>query len=1226
MKHWPNTVSASKRVALALLLGSVVTAAACADGDRPSSPPGSLDPEAGAAGMGGRASAGAPGRAGSRALGGNGSAAGEGAQPEAGAPPFEVCGSSRTGAPCDDLDPCTKDDACHDGRCVGTPFVSAAALLGSASAYGRGPILPTSISVTAQALSGTAQFVGAHLVFADASSYGSQLSLVAPRSEGLELESRVASPLTWQTYSPSGWLFSTIPSLTLTALGTEQLVVTSSGKAELYRIAASGLERLGASEAPDTLGVATRGEELFACGRQLTRNHFDAAHQLVTDATSSGTIGSCLSLALSSDAQSLYVAALDGLWRVELTVNGFGAATQLSTKAAFSTDVGGGVLAVQRIQDSTTLGDIQLYREEALGSPWFTFPKDAPEGIPLGSALLDHGIVLLRQTGTEVKRNVAEYYGFEGESVVRRGSFVVSESASNRSVFLDGVKLARQGSRVLMQPLRRVLEVDETTGAMTELRGAEQGYFAAAKRLSADTIVSTGPASSHLVDTTDPAEPRVVRGGLLGPAVEPLQLIVADDARPVAELGAQRWLPARGSTFSLIRLDQSASTLVGAVTLNGGPGRLHPFQDKLLLVESVSSAKLRVLQYGLDDLADGDTLEPEAQQTLSGALTDLQTVDPVTGELFVARSQAQDSSVQVLRYRRGAADEPFLEPVGLLLDGMYPARALAATAGHVVLGSSARLVVLDATGEGLSLATEAALTSSSELVSIVQQDGAQVALSVRDPRSADANLSVRRLSDLREVARYALSEAPIALTSGAEVNVVTTGNQLVTLTPQCPLTELSNACAEPGARRCRDSHATETCSTETSKWEPSESCVSECNDGRCVTAEAVSVGHRHACVLLSDSTVRCFGRADLLGANLPAGSTPTVPQTVLVGDGATALAASAVASGSQHSCAITTDGALACWGQSLYGELGGGLSGAAAAANTAQPALDEDGLPLLGVSQVSVGGHTSCALTGGTVRCAGWGLQGQLGNGETGVTANRDSFEPVVINASTRAPLSGVTSISTGYLHACALLAGGEARCWGNNELGQLGDGAGGAVKRSALPVAVRSAAEGPPLDDVIQLASGYAHNCAVLADETARCWGEGRNGELGRALVGGATFSDVPLPVLSAQGEVLQGVKQVAVGWQFSCALLADSTVHCFGSGRRGELADGSAGNTHAGLPERVLLGAEKQPRTGVTALSAGFHAACVRTAVSGVECAGANLSEFRYGSDDHVARGIRF
>jgi Regulator of chromosome condensation (RCC1) repeat len=1157
-------------------------------------------------------------------VGGEGSASGEGPVPEAGAPPFDACGPSRSGAPCDDLNPCTQDDACHDGRCAGTPFLSKAALLGSTTAYGRGPILPTSVSVTAQALSGAAQFVGAHLVFADASSYGTQLSLVAPRSGKLELKSHIASPLTWATYSPSGWLFSRIPTLTLTALGTEHLVVTSGGKAELYRIAGSRLERLGASDAPDTLGVVPRGEELFTCGRGLTRNHFDAAHQLVTDATTSG-IGTCLSLALSNDEQSLYVAGFEGLWRVELTADGFGAATQLSANPAFSIDAAGGVLAVQRIQGSTTLGDVQLYREEAPGSPWFTFPTDAPEGIPLGSALLDHGILLLRQTGTTVTRNVAEYYGFEGESVVRRGSFVISESARNRSVFMEGVRLARQGTRVLMQPLRRVLEVDEATGAITELRGAEQGYFAAPKRISADTIVSVGPASTHLVDTTDPAAPRVVRGGLLAPTVEPLQLTLADDTHPVAELGAQRWLPAPGSSLSLIRMEQGEPVLVGSVTLQGGSGRLYPFEDKLLLVESVSSAKLRVLQYGLGDLADGRALESEAQQTLSGALTDLQAVDPVTGELFVALSPSEDTPVQVLRYRRGA-DQLFRDPVGLSLDGMYPARVLSAAAGRVVLGSSARLVVIDASGQGLNLAAEAALTSPSELVSIIQHDGAQVAVGIRDPRSADEGLSVRRLSDLREVARYALSEAPVALTSGAAVNALTTGNQLVTLSPQCPLEEVSNPCAEPGARRCRDSHATEACSTETNEWEPSESCVNECNDGRCVTGEAVSVGHRHACVLLSDSTVRCFGRPDLLGANLPAGSTPAVPQTVLIGDGAAALSASAVASGSQHSCAITTDGALTCWGQSLYGELGGGLAGAAAGANTAQPALDEDGLPLLGVLQVSVGGHTSCALIGGTVRCAGWGWQGQLGNGETGVTANRDSFEPVVTNASAGTPLGGVTSISTGYLHVCARLDSGEARCWGNNELGQLGDGAGGAGKRSALPVVVRSAAQGPPLDGVVQLASGYAHACAVLAEGTARCWGEGRDGELGRVLTNGATFSDVPLPVLSAEGEILQGVKQVALGWQFSCVLLEDSTVHCFGSGRRGELADGSAGDTHAGLLERVLLGAEQKPRTGITALSAGFHAVCIRTALSGVECGGANLSEFRYGADDHVARGLRF
>jgi alpha-tubulin suppressor-like RCC1 family protein len=1225
MRRWSNMVNANRRAALALLLGVVTVAAACSDGDKTRSPdaPNSIDAGAPGAGAGSSVS-GAAASAGSRSIAGS-AAGGDFSLPEAGAPPFDACGEARTGAACDDLDPCTQNDTCQDGKCAGTAFVSQPALLGKANAFGRGPLLPTGSSVTTQALSGAAQFVGEQLVFADASSYGSQISLVTSGPQGLSLQSSVASPLRWQTYSPSGWLFSTIPILTLTALGAEQLAVISSGRAELYSVAGAKLERLGVSDAPEALGVAARGEQLFACGRQITSNHFDSAHQLVTDAINTDEIDTCLSLALSRDEQSLFVAAFNGVWRVELTANGFGATTQLSSKPAFSVDTGAGQLAVQRIQGSTTLGDIQLYHEADLASPWFTFPKDAPEGTPLGSALLDHGILVLRHTGSALRRNVAEYYAFEGENVVLRGSFVVSESAANRSLFLDGVRLARHGNRVVLQPLRRVLEVDEASGAITEVSGVEQGYLAAAQRLSDSRTVASSASSATVFDTTDPAAPRAISGGLLPPGIEPLQLTLPDDTHPAAQLGVQRWIPGNGASISLLQAENGKPERAGTVTLEGGPGRLYPFRDKLLLLESVASSKRRVLQYRLDELADGQTLEPEAQQTLAGEPTDLQTVDSLTGELFVVSPRPADGAARLLRYPR-SAEGHWGDPLSSTIAGLFPPRALSAVAGRVVLGSAGRLAVVDARDDELSITAELTLSGSEELVSIVQQDGAQLALGLRDTKSQKDALSVRRLSDLREVARYDLPEAPIALTPGAKLNVVTTGNQLVTLAPHCPLTELTSPCPEPGARRCRGTRATEVCSTQTGMWEGSESCVDDCEAGSCVTSQAVSVGHQHACLLLSDGTVRCLGRPDLLGANLPAGSTPTLPQTVLLSNGTTPLAASAVATGAQHSCAITQDRAVACWGQSLYGELGSGLAGAAAAENAARSALDEDALPLQDISQISLGGHTSCALQGGTARCAGWGAEGQLGNGELGVSASRDVFEPVISDASSGAPLTGITAISVGYLHACALLQTGEARCWGNDELGQLGDGAGGSGKRSALPVTVRRSAQGAPLTGVVQLASGYAHSCAALDDGTARCWGEGRNGELGQALSGGATFSDVPVTVQSAQGGPLQGVKQVAVGWQFSCALLDDSSVHCFGSGRQGELADGSAGADHSGLLERALLGAEQEPRTGITSLSAGFHQVCVKTVLSGVECGGSSLSQFRYGADDHVARGVRF
>ena len=134
--------------------------------------------------------------------------------------------------------------------------------------------------------------------------------------------------------------------------------------------------------------------------------------------------------------------------------------------------------------------------------------------------------------------------------------------------------------------------------------------------------------------------------------------------------------------------------------------------------------------------------------------------------------------------------------------------------------------------------------------------------------------------------------------------------------------------------------------------------------------------------------------------------------------------------------------------------------------------------------------------------------------------------------------------VTSGGSHVCALVHNGGARCWGVNDNGQLGDGT---TTNRSTPVAV----SGLPLN-LAQIAAADDHTCALLADETVKCWGLNSKGQLGDG-----TTSDSSTPV-AVSG--LTDVVQIALGDAYTCALLDSGDVECWGWNTFGQLGDGSA------------------------------------------------------------------
>ncbi len=229
-----------------------------------------------------------------------------------------------------------------------------------------------------------------------------------------------------------------------------------------------------------------------------------------------------------------------------------------------------------------------------------------------------------------------------------------------------------------------------------------------------------------------------------------------------------------------------------------------------------------------------------------------------------------------------------------------------------------------------------------------------------------------------------------------------------------------------------------------------------------------------------------------------------------------------------------------------------------------------------GVSTLSAGyGHTCALAAGGTVRCWGWNAFGQLGDG---------SFAPHP-TATVVAGLDHVLEVVAGYAHACARRDDGTVRCWGLNSTGQLGDGT---RMNRGTPVLVAG------LAGVTQLALGEGHSCARLGDGTVRCWGDNTTGQLGD---GSADSRTVPGAVVGIAGAV-----EVAAGNLHTCARLADTTVRCWGASSFGQVGDGYA-ETHW----------RPSPVAGVNhaaGLALGAFRSCVRLDGGDVRCWGRNES----------------
>ena len=89
--------------------------------------------------------------------------------------------------------------------------------------------------------------------------------------------------------------------------------------------------------------------------------------------------------------------------------------------------------------------------------------------------------------------------------------------------------------------------------------------------------------------------------------------------------------------------------------------------------------------------------------------------------------------------------------------------------------------------------------------------------------------------------------------------------------------------------------------------------------------------------------------------------------------------------------------------------------------------------------------------------------------------------------------LANVTKVVCGYMFTCALMVNETVRCWGKNNEGQLGNG-----DTTGVNVLSPPATSIANLSGVVQLVAGFVHTCVVVLGGSARCWGANTYGQLG--------------------------------------------------------------------------------------------------------------------------------
>ena len=343
----------------------------------------------------------------------------------------------------------------------------------------------------------------------------------------------------------------------------------------------------------------------------------------------------------------------------------------------------------------------------------------------------------------------------------------------------------------------------------------------------------------------------------------------------------------------------------------------------------------------------------------------------------------------------------------------------------------------------------------------------------------------------------------------------------------------------------------------------------------------------------------------------------------------------AISSGGSHTCALTNSNHVKCWGSGRSGQLGDKRKGRHISTTPVDVhTSSENASPLDNIKAISSGGHHTCALTNNNhVKCWGSSQSGQRGDKKHG---RHISATPVDVHTSSAnsSPLGNIKAISSGGGHTCALTLSGHVKCWGNGKYGQLGNST---FSSDPIPTIVNSSSMiSAPLHSIKAISSGERHTCAITHDSRVKCWGNGDFRQFARIFSGNSStpidiaptflkeikaissraFQSCALTnnrLLKCWGQGAYGspfrkpseIKAVSSGGNHNCAINKLNKVLCWGRGGDGQLGDGTSRDSSNPVSVKIssidpiLLG-------NVREIISGINYTCVLTSNNNVKCWG--------------------
>ena len=259
---------------------------------------------------------------------------------------------------------------------------------------------------------------------------------------------------------------------------------------------------------------------------------------------------------------------------------------------------------------------------------------------------------------------------------------------------------------------------------------------------------------------------------------------------------------------------------------------------------------------------------------------------------------------------------------------------------------------------------------------------------------------------------------------------------------------------------------------------------------------------------------------------------------------------------------------IKCWGNNNYGQLGIGttvnVGDAAGEMGNSLAAIN------VGTSRtvrgISMGGDHACAiLDNRQTKCWGRNNFGQLGIGNTANAGDAAAEMGDTLIAANLGTYLVSRTVSSGYLHTCAILNNSLVKCWGYNGYGNLGIGTttvvGTAAAQMGDTLAYTSLGTGRAAK---QLAAGRDHTCVILDNDLVKCWGYNLFGQLGlnhtNNMGDNANEMGNSLPFVSlGTGRT---AKQISAGWHHMCVILDNNLVKCWGQNTAAQLGLGDTLN----------------------------------------------------------------